>query len=48
MYIDVRGRWCNITVLSVQALREEKNDDSEDSFYEEMEQIFKIIFLSTK
>jgi hypothetical protein len=34
------GRWCNITVLNVPAPSEEKSDDSKDSFYEELEQVF--------
>ena len=46
-YIVVRGHWCNIIVLNVHALSEEKSDDSKDSFYEELEQVFFIIFLST-
>ena len=36
-YIVLRGRCCNIIVLKVHAPREEKNDDSKDSFYEELE-----------
>jgi len=39
-YIVLRGRWCNIIVLNVHAPSEEKSDDSEDSFYEELEQDF--------
>jgi len=39
-YIDMRGRWCNIIVLNVHAPSEEKSDDSKDSFYEELEQVF--------
>jgi exonuclease III len=35
-----RGRWCNIIVLNAHAPTEEKNDDSKDSFYEELEQVF--------
>jgi hypothetical protein len=35
----LRGHWCNI-VLNAHALTEEKNDDSKDSFYEELEQVF--------
>ena len=31
-YIVLRGRLCNITVLNVHAPREEKSDDSKDSF----------------
>ena len=38
-YIILRGRWFNI-VLNVQALTEEKSDDSENKFYEELEQVF--------
>jgi endonuclease/exonuclease/phosphatase family metal-dependent hydrolase len=29
-YIDLRGRWCNIIVLNVQAPSEEKSDESKD------------------
>jgi len=35
-HIVLRGRWCNITVLNVHA----PGDDSKDSFYEKLEQIF--------
>ena len=45
-YIVVIGHWCNIIVLNVYAPSEEKSDDSKDSFYEELEQVF-IIFLIT-
>ena len=38
-YIVLRGRWCKI-VLNVHAPREEKSDDSKESFYEELEQVF--------
>ena len=38
-YIVLRGRRCNI-VLNVHAPSEEKSDDSKDSFYEEIEQVF--------
>ena len=38
-YIVLRGRWCNVIVLNVHALSEEKNDDLRDSFYEELEQV---------
>jgi len=38
-YIILRGRWCNIIVLNVHALSEEKSDDSRESFYEELEQV---------
>ena len=39
-YIVLRGRWCNIIVLNVHALSEDKCDDSKDSFYRELEQFF--------
>jgi len=38
-YVKLRGRWFNI-VLNVQALTEEKSDDSKNKFYEELEQVF--------
>jgi exonuclease III len=40
LYMVLRGRWCNIVVLNVHAPTEEKSDDSKDSFYEELEQVF--------
>ena len=39
-YTVLRGRWCNIIVLNVHALSEEKSDSSKDSFYEVLEQVF--------
>ena len=39
-YIVLRGRCCNIIVLNVHTPSEEKSDDSKDSFYEELEQVF--------
>jgi len=39
-YIVLRGRWCNIIVLNVHAPSEEKRDDSNDSSFEELEQVF--------
>jgi hypothetical protein len=36
----LKGRWCNFIVLNVHALTEEKSDNSKDSFYEELEQVF--------
>jgi len=39
-YIVLRGRWCNIIVVNVHAPSEEKSDESKDSFYEELEQVF--------
>jgi exonuclease III len=37
-YIILRGRWCNIIVLNVQAPCE--SDDSKDSSYEELARVF--------
>jgi hypothetical protein len=34
-YIMLRGRWCDIIVLNVNTPREEKCDDSMDTFHEE-------------
>jgi len=39
-YLVLRGCWCNIIVLNVHAPSEEKSDDSKDSLYEELEQVF--------
>jgi hypothetical protein len=39
-YIVLRGRWCNIIVLNAHAPTGEISDDSKDSFYEELEQVF--------
>jgi len=38
--IVLRGHWCNIILVNVHALSEEKSEDSRDSFYEELEQVF--------
>jgi hypothetical protein len=40
LYIVLRGRWCNIIVLNVRVPSVGKSDDSKDSFYEELEQVF--------
>jgi len=39
-YIDLRSRWCNITVLNVHAPSKKKSDDSKDSLFGELEQVF--------
>ena len=39
-YTVLRDCWCNIIVLNVHEPSEEKSDDSKDSFYEELEQVF--------
>jgi len=38
--ILLRGCWLNIIVVNVHATSEEKSDESKDSFYEELEQMF--------
>ena len=43
-YIVMIGRWCNIIVVNVHAPSEEKSDESKDSFYEELEQVFFLSF----
>ena len=39
-YIVLRGLWHNIFVVNVHAPSEEKSDESKESFYEELEQVF--------
>jgi hypothetical protein len=39
-YTILRSRWCDIIVLNVHAPTEDKIDDIQDRFYEELEQIF--------
>jgi len=39
-YIILTGCWCDDIVLNVHAPSEEKRDDSKDSFYGELEQVF--------
>jgi hypothetical protein len=36
-YITLRGRWSHIIVLNAHAPTEDKTDDVQDSFYEELE-----------
>jgi len=45
-YIVLRGRWHDI-VLKAHAPTDEKSDDSMDSFYKELEQVFDKYFLNT-
>jgi hypothetical protein len=40
LYIILRGRWCNIIVLNVNAPCEDKGYDVKDSFYEELGHVF--------
>ena len=39
-YIVLRGRWFKIVVLNVHAPSDEKSDDSKDSFYKELGQVY--------
>jgi hypothetical protein len=39
-YIILRGCWCNITFLNIDAPIEDKIDDVKDRFYEELERVF--------
>ena len=39
-YVVLRGRWVNIIVLNVHAPSEEKSDDSNESLYGKLEQVF--------
>jgi hypothetical protein len=39
-YIMLRGHWCDIIVLNVHALTENKSDDTKDSFHMELECVF--------
>jgi len=38
--IVLRGRWCNSIVLNVHIASGKENDDSKDSFHEELQQVF--------
>jgi hypothetical protein len=38
-YITLKGHWCNIIVLNVHAPTEDEDDVTNDSFYEELEQV---------
>jgi hypothetical protein len=46
-FIVLRGRWCDIIVLNLHAINEERSDNSKVSFHEELEQVFFIISLNT-
>jgi endonuclease/exonuclease/phosphatase family metal-dependent hydrolase len=47
-YVILRAHRCNIIVVNVHAPSEEKSGESKDSFCEELEQFFFIIFHSMK
>jgi hypothetical protein len=38
-YVILKGRWCHIIVLNVHAPTEDKINDVNDSFYEELERL---------
>jgi hypothetical protein len=38
-YIILSGRWCHIIVLKVHAPTDDKTDEKNDSFYEELERV---------
>jgi hypothetical protein len=40
-YIILRGHWCPIIILNIHAPTEDKTDDLKDSFYKELEHVFK-------
>jgi hypothetical protein len=44
-HIELRGRWCNITVLNAQALTEKKSDDSKVSFYDVRKHLSGMFFI---
>jgi hypothetical protein len=39
-FIVLRGFWCNIIIVNLQAPSEEKSGDLKVNFYEELEQVF--------
>ena len=39
-YTVLRGRWCNTIIFNMHATNEEKSDESQDSFYDELERVF--------
>ena len=39
-YLVLRGRWCNIIIVNVNAPSVEKSDDSKGGFYDELKQAF--------
>jgi hypothetical protein len=39
-YIGLKGHWCDIIVLNAHAPTEDESDDTNDRFYEEIEQVF--------
>jgi hypothetical protein len=38
-YITIQGRWCDIIVLNVHAQTEDTSNDTNDRFYEELQQV---------
>jgi hypothetical protein len=43
VYIVLEGGWCGIIIWNLQAPSEDKSDNSKDSFYDELEQVFDYI-----
>jgi hypothetical protein len=39
-YITLRGRWCEVIALNVQAPCDDNSDDVKDSFHEEIGRVF--------
>jgi hypothetical protein len=46
-YTILRDHWCDIIVLNVNVPTEDKNNDTKDSFYEELEHVFNQIPCTT-
>jgi hypothetical protein len=42
-HILIRSRWCDIIVLNIHAPTDDKIDDTNDRFYEELERVFEKI-----
>jgi hypothetical protein len=40
LYIILRGRWCDISILNVHVPTKDKIDDMKDRFYKELEYVF--------
>jgi hypothetical protein len=40
LYITLKGQWCDITAVNMHAPTEDKDDEINESFYEELEQVF--------
>jgi hypothetical protein len=47
-HITLRGHWCDIVVLNIQAPTQDKIDDMKGSFYKELECVFMFMFIYFK